>query len=164
MDSVKNENWKVFHERLQASMKQEIGAMREMLANMRQEEVCLLAGDKTAWNNLMIERSSLLARLYELRSQRFQATELLESIAKDTEISFEHLLCLDDEDGCEIFTMREQLTALVEKMNQQNLRNSSLEGREYSLAKEKHSFPQSAVESVKKAKTTIATYPDKPTS
>lgn len=164
MDSVKNEKWKVFHERLQASMKQEIGAMREMLANMRQEEASLLAGDKTAWNNIMIARSSLLARLYELRSQRFQATELLESMAKDTEISFEYLLCLDDEDGCEILSMREQLTALVEKMNQQNIRNCSLEGRECSLAKEKLSYPQAAVESVKKGKTTIATYPDKPTS
>lgn len=161
-----NEKWKVFHERLQTSMKQEIAAMREMLANMVQEEVCLLSGDKTGWNRIMIERSSLLARLYELRSQRFEATELLETLAKDAEVTFDYLLCLEDGQGCEILSMREQLTALVEKMNQQNIRNSTLEGRDFnSLAKERLSFPPPSIaDSTKKSKTTIATYPNKPTS
>lgn len=161
-----NEKWKLFHERLQASMKQEIKAMRDMLTNMVQEEACLLSGDKTGWNQIMIERSSLLARLYDLRSQRFEATKLLESLAKDVDVPFDYLLCLEEDDGCEILTMREQLAALVEKMNQQNVRNSGLEGRDFSsLAKERLSFPPpTAPEAVKKGKTTIATYPDKPSS
>ncbi len=158
-----NEQWKEFHERLQKSMKQEIGAMRDMLANMRQEEVCLLAGDKTSWNQIMIERSSLLERLYELRSQRFHATELLESMAKDAELPFEELLCRAGEDSCEFLSMREQLTALMEKMNQQNMRNSSLEAREFNASKQNLPYPTPALQvSLKRNKTTIATYPDKP--
>lgn len=159
-----SDKWKEFHERLHTSMKQEIGAMREMLANMRQEEVCLLAGDRNSWNKVMVERSSLLARLYELRSQRFQATQQLEILAKKASISFENFLCQQEGDGCEILSMREQLTALVEKMNQQNLRNSSLEAREFrSSSKDRFSLPPlPAPEAQKKGKTTVATYPDKP--
>lgn len=158
-----NEQWKEFHDRLEKSLKQEIGVMREMLANMRQEEASLLAGDKTSWNQIMIARSSLLVCLYELRSQRFHATEILETLAKNAKRPFEELLCRADEDACEILSMREQLTALMEKMNQQNMRNSSLEAREFNSAKQNLLYPAPVLAaSLKRNKTAIATYPDNP--
>ena len=158
-----NPEWKDVHEQLQASMKQEIRAMREMLANMRQEEECLLTGDKNRWNRIMIERSTLLEILYELRSQRFLETKQLEHLAKDAALPMENLLSPEDEESCEILSMREQLAALIEKMNQQNLRNQSLEGREFFPARERlmqHGLPQAQL--VKRNKTIIATYPEKP--
>ncbi len=156
--------WNDFHEQLQSSMKQEIGAMREMLANMRQEEHCLLEGDKTSWNQVMIERSSLLERLYVLRMKRFQATQQLELWAKEAALPFENILCPENVDNCEIFSMREQLTSLIEKMNDQNVRNLSLEAHETtSLAHERLSYsPTHFIATSKKIKTTVATYPHKP--
>lgn len=156
------EKWKEFQERLQASMKQEISTMRDMLANMRQEEASLLAGDKIAWNQIMIERSSLLSRLYQLRSERSLATTLLEAMAEEAALPFDNFLCTQD--NCEILSMREQLMALVEKMNLQNIRNHTLEGREYGpICKDRCSYPPpGAPVAAKRNKTTIATYPDKP--
>jgi flagellar biosynthesis/type III secretory pathway chaperone len=159
-----DKNWNDFHERLQSSMKQEIGAMREMLANMRQEEHCLLEGDKTGWNQIMIERSSLLERLYELRSRRFHVTEQLETWAKESALPFENLLHSEDVASCETLSMREQLTALIEKMNEQNMRNLSLEAHgAISSTHERLLFsPPQLTVSLKKGKTTVATYPRNP--
>lgn len=151
-----------FHEQLEISMKMEIGAMREMLANMRQEEVCLLAGDQVAWNKIMIERSSLLARLYELRSLRVIATEQLEAWAKEAALSFETLLSTDERMNCEILSMREQLTSLIEKMNQQNVRNLILEGRKWEIRKDPYTPALVKASTSRKGKIGIATYPDKP--
>lgn len=151
-----------FHAQLEISMKQEIGAMREMLANMRQEEVCLLAGDQEAWNKIMMERSSLLERLYELRSVRVIATEQLENWAKAEAIPIENIFCTDDASSCEILSMREQLTALIEKMNQQNVRNLTLEARK-PLPSTKDSLAFSAptlTSPLKKGKIGVITYPD----
>jgi hypothetical protein len=145
-------------------MKQEIRAMREMLTNMRKEENCLLEGDKTSWNQVMIERSTLLERLYDLRSKRFQATEQLELWAKEAALPFENILCPEDADNCEILSMREQLAALIEKMNDQNMRNISLEAHETTtLTPERLTYsPTRYLPSAKKIKTTVATYPHKP--
>ncbi len=153
-----NRKWKDIHEQLQSSMKQEIRAMREMLANMQQEEACLLDGDKKRWNQIMIERSALLEHLYELRSLRFHKTEQLEHLAKDAALPENTLFNAEDEENCEILSMSDQLTALLERMNRQNLRNRSLEGDQIVLAKQRIAFPPDP-KLIKRLKATVATYP-----
>ncbi len=153
-DLAPNE-WKNVQETLQLSMKQEIRAMREMLANMHQEELSILAKDRNAWKQVMMERVSLLARLSELRSVRLEATKQLESMDKQTSTHLE-------EENCEILSMRDQLTALVEKMNQQNVRNQNLEATSASSgAASAYSRLSKAQEEKKRGlpRATLATYP-----
>jgi hypothetical protein len=114
-EGLMDEETKKFQENLQSSMKQEIGAMREMLANMHQEELCLIAHDQKAWTQVMMDRVSLLARLSELRSERLQCAKKLENLQDLAELD------------CEILSMRDQLASLVEKMNQQQHRIQTLE-------------------------------------
>jgi hypothetical protein len=135
---------KNIQESLQSSLKQEIGAMREMLANMHQEELTLIAHDRKAWMQVMMDRVGLLARLSELRSIRLKCTQELE-----------HLTSLTDLD-CEILSMRDQLASLIEKMNQQQHRIQNLEAHPSSgISRYPIRKPQ---ESLKKPGA-IATYP-----
>jgi hypothetical protein len=119
MDESISKEWKNTHEVLQTSLKQEIGAMREMLANMHQEELSLIAKDRNAWTQVMLERVTILSKLSELRQIRFEATHALESLSVADLNAFQ--------EDCEILTMRDQLTALIEKMNQLHLRILNLE-------------------------------------
>ncbi len=156
------QKWTKLHEKLQISMKQEIGAMREMLANMHQEELSLISQDKNSWTKIMQERSILLERLCELRSMRLITTKELKSMADGQSsrapASLESLFSPEDLNSCEIFSMRDQLMALMERMNQQNVRNQNLEGQRY------HSTeldgPASSLPSKnRKLKAILATYP-----
>ncbi|MBS3905035.1 MAG: hypothetical protein KGZ39_06895 [Simkania sp.] len=152
MEEPRLKNWENVQETLQASMKQEILAMREMLSNMHQEELSILAKDRNAWKQVMLERVTILSRLGELRAVRLEATQQLESMTKQSSHS--------NEDNCEILSMRDQLTALVEKMNQQNIRNQTLEASDTSSYP---MFPNPLVEIKKrKPRTALATYPRHP--
>lgn len=139
------EEWKTIQEALQTSMKQEIGAMREMLANMQQEELSLLAQDRKAWTRVMMDRVILLSRLSELRLCRLQATRELEHIAQSQEID------------CEILSMRDQLSCLIEKMNEQQHRIQHLE--EHGAPKTSYYSPQPKPQEKKKKPGAVATYP-----
>jgi len=120
VDDAMAKEQKNIHEILQSALKQEIGAMREMLANMHQEELTLLAKDRKAWTLVMLERVNLLTILSELRLTRIEVTHKLESINGCASNGLK-------EEDCEILSMRDQLATLVEKMNQQNLRIHTLE-------------------------------------
>jgi hypothetical protein len=153
MDAASSKEWENIQEVLQLSLKQEIVAMREMLSNMHQEELSLLAKDRKAWTLVMMQRANLLARLSEVRTERLAATQRLESIKKRLSPSFK-------DENCEIISMRDQLTALVEKMNQQNLRIQSLEdhdGRVSSIYPPIDQKTQTTVTG--RARAILATYP-----
>ncbi len=148
-DAISNER-KAIHEILQSSLKQEIGAMREMLTSMQQEELTLLAKDRKAWTQVMLERVGLLTRLCELRSTRIEVTHRLESING----SAPNLI---KEEDCEILSMRDQLTALIEKMNQQNIRIHTIEAGDIKSMSSSHvPLPTPSKEA---ARTILATYP-----
>ncbi len=104
--------------------------MREILANMHQEELSLMLHDKSGWNKVMEERAQMVRRLGGLRIDRMQATAALQSIVGDgqkkEEPTLEKLLSQDEVASCEILSLRDQLTALTERMNSQNTRNQNL--------------------------------------
>lgn len=157
--------WIEAHDHLKALMQKEIHIMREILANMHQEELCLLLNDKGSWNQVMQERSTLIERLSSLRSDRITMTEKIEHMASlktDTKSpSLEQILPAEDDATCEILSLRDQLMALIERMNTQNSRNEYLFHHvEYmpplSLPSEPV-FPSKAAERPKR-KAAIATY------
>ena len=118
--------------------------MREMLANMHQEELSLIARDRKAWMQVMMDRVGLLSLLSELRSIRLKCTQKLECLASLSELD------------CEILSMRDQLASLVEKMNQQQHRIQNLETQPpSSISKYPSGNPQEGI----KKPGAIATYP-----
>ena len=157
------EIWKETHTVLQQSMKKEIETMREILANMHQEEASLISRDKTAWAQVMDERSKLLARLGDLRDTRLQATQKLQTLAcphgTSEEIPLENLLPMDDESSCETLFLRDQMMALLDRMNLQNNRNdllSRISERPESLQPQLQPQPKK-----RKNKISVATLPPK---
>ncbi|HSW86828.1 MAG TPA: hypothetical protein VLG49_04940 [Rhabdochlamydiaceae bacterium] len=122
--------WNEAHDQLKISMQKEIGIMREILGNMHQEELSLLLNDKGSWNHVMQERSQLIERLSYLRAERLEATKKIEDMVdikdKTKEIPLESILPTQDENSCEILSLRDQLMALMERINFQGCRNEIL--------------------------------------
>jgi len=162
---AEKKTWNEAHDHLKFIMQKEIHIMREILANMHQEELCLLLNDKGSWNQVMQQRSVLIERLSTLRAERISTTEEIEHMAsaktKNKSLSLEQILPTDDENTCEILSLRDQLMALIERMNTQNCRNEYLFHHvehlpPLSLSSEPL-FPQSVPERQKR-KAAIATY------
>lgn len=158
------QTWIETHHQLQQSMKKEIEAMREILANMHREEQSLVFNDKKTWDLLMQERADLILRLSDLRDLRLQATQKLELLAfpneKPEKISLEKILPLEDENSCETLFLRDQLIALVDRMNLQSARNEIL----LKLSEQEERYPQTQMEALpqgKRKKISIATLPPK---
>jgi hypothetical protein len=132
--------WKETRDELKMIMKKEISMMREILANMHQEELNLNLGDQGGWTIVMQERSVLIERLGILREARIQATQKLEDLVplstkRDKKTPLEQLLALDEEAYSEILLLRDQISALLERINFQNARNQTLFHRvEHQLA------------------------------
>jgi len=127
--SKQNPSWIEAHEQLKISMQKEISIMREILANMHQEELSLLLNDRGSWTQVLQDRFPMIERLSDLRKQRMDATQKIEAIAKLDSITtptLEQILPTEDESSCEILSLRDQLMALVEKINFQNNRNTTL--------------------------------------
>jgi hypothetical protein len=121
--------WNDAQDKLKASLQKEIHIMREILANMHQEELSLMLHDKISWNKVMEERAQMVQRLGGLRTARMQATQILQSLTSNTknkELSLEQLLSQDEVSCCEIRSLCDQLSALTERMNKQNSRNQNL--------------------------------------
>jgi hypothetical protein len=125
--------WNEMHDQLRIALQKEIHLMREILANLHQEELSLLLNDKGSWAQLMEERSQMIYRLSNLRIARMNATEKLQIITSEKgekkDFSLEHLLPIDDENSCEVLSLRDQLMALTEKMNFQNSLNQNLQNQ-----------------------------------
>lgn len=118
--------WTKTHTELQALLKKEIEAMRQLLGNMHQEEVFIVQKDKTYLPQLMNERAKLIAQLTSLRLDRVAATERLESLENHTNSNLEDLLPPNDENSCDILILRDQMLALLDRIHLQSSRNEML--------------------------------------
>ena len=122
--------WMEARDRLKMTMKQEVGLMREILANMHQEELNLLMGDKTGWTTVVKERSELMQRLEDLKKTRMDTMQTLQGLLpaskKENAKPLDRLLALDDESYSEILLLQDQFSALIERINFQNVRNQTL--------------------------------------
>lgn len=122
------EHWQQHSGKLEHSMQQEISAMREILANMHQEEVCLRKRDDELFHRILVDRTSLVSHLNDLRSER---CEVLIELGKHLQIkstvpSLEEVLVEDDEKNCELLLLQGQIHALSEKMQLQLEENQHL--------------------------------------
>jgi len=145
--------WTPHHTELQNLMKKEIDTMRELLGNLRQEEMLIIQKEMTYWPQLMEERGRLIHQLSHLRQNRISTTETLESLTHShTNVPLEELLPPDNENSWELLTMRDQMFALLDRMNLQCSRNEMLT----QLA---HHQTAPQLQPEKKAKISIATLP-----
>jgi uncharacterized protein YjfI (DUF2170 family) len=166
LSNSSNPLWNQAHSQLTVSMQKEISIMRELLANMHQEELSLLMCDKEALNLVLQERSLMVQRLSVLRSSRIEATQKFKQIAlslqKIVPLSEEGFLPCSEEESCELLSLRDQLMALIERMNVQQARNEIL-AEQMQHRPDASAYPSSrpleqAKESRNKKRISIATY------
>ena len=116
-------------EELTECMKKEIRLMREVFANMHQEEIALIMLDKNSWNHTLQDRFSLLQTLSSLRTSRLIMTCAIEKMLAPytgKKVPLEQILPGLEEEGCEILYLSEQILALIGRMNDQHLKNENL--------------------------------------
>jgi flagellar biosynthesis/type III secretory pathway chaperone len=114
-------------ENLKKTLQLEISLMRELLSNLREEEVALMSSDLKDWGQVMARRSDMVLSLQELRIERRAVTgQVLEEGEGPLDIPLEKLISPDDEDSCELASLLDQLLALIERLNLQNSRNDQL--------------------------------------
>lgn len=130
MDRSFKKVWDEAHLQLRLSLQKEISALREVLANLCEEELSLQLNDQAKIEQVLSDRSQMIDRLNHLRSEREDSTKLLEKIF-GRPATFEELFPIDEPENCEILSLRDQLLALIERINQQNSRNQHVHGHPY---------------------------------
>jgi hypothetical protein len=138
-------------QKLKNVMKQEIAMMREVLANMHQEELTLQLYDQRTWTQILQDRGAMIKRLGHLRQERIHATEELNAVS-----SLDHALAEGDDEACEILSMRDQLMALIERINAQQSKNQVL----YERGIKRGAAPSMQPAPRPKKKGLLATYTD----
>jgi|ERR1700722_11543692 len=149
------EDWKALHISLRDDLQKEIHLTRELLSNMRQEEISFMLQDTGSLNLVLQQRSEMLETLSILRLHRQDTTAKIEKIAsmQHKNPSLEELLPPSEEISTEILSLSDQLMALTERVNRQHSQNQRL--AKYN----DHHLPlQPAVEVRPKRKSSVATY------
>lgn len=145
--------WTKHHTDLQNLLKKEIDTMRQLLGNLHQEEMLIVQKETSYLNQLMEERGHLIEQLSYLRQDRIAATGVLEAVNNSCpNVPLEELLPPDNENSCEVLALRDQMLALLDRMNLQCSRNEML----IHLANHQ---PAPQPLPAKKAKISIATLP-----
>ncbi len=152
--------WQEIHDQLQISMKKEILTMRELLANMHQEEISLLGNDIKSLEQILHERSELIQRLGNLRSIRITVTNKLSKLAstEDTIATFDEIFSSSETLDCEMLLLRDQILALTDKMNSQLKQNQNLSTRVQNHSM--HEPTRLPEMTAKPRKNAIITYPE----
>lgn len=116
---AQKKEWNTLNEQLKETLQKEVNIMRELLANMHQEELSRLLNDQGSLQQLLQQRSVIVDRLGSLRKNRLDTSDRIEKITdKDQPV--------DDEMSTEILSLRDQLFALTEQMNRQQSQNQYL--------------------------------------
>jgi hypothetical protein len=112
------------------SLKTEIFLMREVLANMQQEEIAITLLDKHSLNKTLQDRFPLIEKLSTLRTNRIETCKNIQQLSckgSDGKIlPMEQIFPSITEDGMEVDFLSDQITTLIEKINSQNTKNSLL--------------------------------------
>lgn len=126
---MNNQDWHQLHDELRDGLEQEVRLTRELLANLRQEEVSLMLHDTGTLNHILQMRSQMLEKLSSLRLQRMKTTESIEKIVASNHKAptIEEVLPPNEEISSEILSLSEQLMALTEKMHRQQTLNQHIE-------------------------------------
>lgn len=155
-----SDRWDHLHEELKMTLQKEIFLMRELLANLHQEELSLMLQDNGTYRQLMSQRSDMVEKLSRLRIFRTKTTQQIFALLgkKTTGSDFELIFPDTKEISCELLNLRDQLMALTERMNRQQTRNQHLTDHpEYLLSL--HHQEKARQEQIRpKRKPIVATY------
>jgi hypothetical protein len=122
------ENWQALHSTLRDDLQKEIHLTRELITNLRQEEVSLMLHDAGSSNYILEQRSQMLEKLSFLRLHRQEMTKKIEEIASTghKNPSLDEILPPNEEISTEILSLSDQLIALTERMNRLHTENQRL--------------------------------------
>lgn len=118
------QKWDKAHLVLDHALEKEIHLMREILANLREEELSLLEQEMRKWKKVMRDRGSLVVQLIHQRTKRMTATAELTKLA--VLMQKKELLAHEEESSCAVLSKLDQMIALMERVNLQNCRNDAL--------------------------------------
>lgn len=149
-------------ERVISLMNREVMLSREILANMHGEERALLSEDDGALEVVLHERSAPLQELMEIREERLDAELALEQQwGSDVDLKQTSLnINYQDIESFEVLILRDQLVALIEKMNMQQHSNYYLSYliRQHNYVPQRL-LPPAPVLKVERRKSALATIP-----
>lgn len=120
------------HIELKTSMESLVQVLRELLANMQEEQQALVVQDANAFASIMYNRSPLIEKMQCHRALMVEEIDKLkEQNPHPIEIETEkdrliHLALLAGEENVEILLLRDQILALTEQTDKQNNRNNFL--------------------------------------
>jgi pantoate kinase len=122
------EDWQALHVSLRDDLQKEIHLTRELLSNMRQEEISFMLQDTGSLNLILQQRSEMLETLSILRLHRQETTAKIEKMASTNHRNptLEEILPPSEEISTEILSLSDQLMALTERMNRQHSQNQRL--------------------------------------
>ena len=122
------DRWDDLQNELRVILEKEVFLMRELLTNLHQEEISLMLQDNGTCHYLLQQRSVLMERLCDLRSFRSRMNDQISEVLgkRPHEEAEEEIIPHSEEMGCEIINLRDQLVALTERMNLQQMRNQHL--------------------------------------
>lgn len=121
-------------EALMTAMTSLVKILRELLASMEEEQKAILEQNAPVFQQIMNSREALIKSMQESRHAMMKEIDLLSALHPEfpeLESEKEKLIKLPQlvgEDHVELLTLRDQVLALMEKMENQNVSNSSLLG------------------------------------
>lgn len=129
------------HGALKDLLKKEVSLSRELLSNMRQEEVSLMLHDQGSLIETLTQRSHLLQQLSALRLHRVETTKKIADLPPSDTL---------DVDSIEIASLNDQLESLTTRMTREltcNKKNSynCRENAPFSMLKESRPKKKTAV-------------------
>ena len=126
-------------EDLMAFMRRELSILREMLSNLESEHQALLISDTARMKGITESRDGLVDTLSVVRNERIRKMYTLSQsfeIALDTDDDLEFLAQAIDRAGGTFADLRDQMTAIGEKVEDYGQRNAHLLHHRLDLTKE----------------------------
>ena len=142
--SRRNEKLLAAQHYLEGVMGKEISVMRDLLASMEDERQALMSDETMPLRELMNKRQGLLEKITQVRLNRIEAVKelvLLLGIHTSSDGQggepwmMSKLLDHRDMDSCHLLSLRDQILALLEKMNDYNTRNAYLLERNVEISR-----------------------------
>ncbi len=131
---------------LKTAMTSLVKVLREILANMEEEHHSLIMQNASAFQLIMHRRSALMHSMRSYRKTMMTEIDKLQekyqefSEAEDEYDKLLNLTQLIGEDNLELLTLRDQILALLDKMEKQNACNNFLLGNRIDGTFEKENY------------------------
>ena len=119
---------------LKALMEEEVHILRELLANLQEEQESLLVNDTIILKMILQHREPILEQMMHIRERRVDSLKKLASLTEvampTTDLQDEHSSSIfnhcDEVDNIELHSLKDQMIALFDKMKALTMRNNYL--------------------------------------